>query len=91
MHADATTPAGPLDVVARLVQRSRPSLYLRQVGSHIARFEACSAFTLVSACMLAKSPFVTLYTRGSDGFVTSTAAPIASGWSDQLPGGIRTQ
>jgi len=40
--------------------------------------------------MLAKSPKATLYIRGFDGFVTSTAAPIASGWSDQLPGGIRT-
>ena len=29
--------------------------------------------------------------EGSDGFVTSTAAPIASGWSDQTwPGGTRT-
>jgi hypothetical protein len=26
----------------------------------------------------------------SDGFVTSTAAPIASGWSDQLPGRVCT-
>ena len=25
--------------------------------------------------------------EGSDGFVTSTAAPIATGWSDQLPDG----
>ena len=40
--------------------------------------------------MLAESPYVTLYTRGFDGFVASTAAPIATGWSDQLPGGIRT-
>ena len=29
--------------------------------------------------------------EGSDGFVTSTAAPIASGWSDQTwPGGTCT-
>ena len=32
--------------------------------------------------MLAKSPKATLYTGGSDGFVSSTAAPIASGWSE---------
>src|SRR5215469_4700154 len=36
----------------------------------------------VTACMLAKSPNATLYTGGSDGFVSSTAAPIASGWSE---------
>ncbi|HUY91096.1 MAG TPA: hypothetical protein VMV10_20325, partial [Pirellulales bacterium] len=28
---------------------------------------------------------------GFDGFVTSTAAPITSGWSDQLPGGPFTR
>jgi len=28
----------------------------------------------------------TLYTGGSDGFVTSTAAPIATGWCEQFPG-----
>ncbi len=40
--------------------------------------------------MLAESPKATLYTRGFDGFVTSTTAPIATGWSVQLPGGNRT-
>src|SRR6476660_7397368 len=30
----------------------------------------------------------TLYTGGSDGFVTSTAAPIATGWSDPVPGRV---
>jgi hypothetical protein len=29
--------------------------------------------------------------EGFDGFVTSAAAPIATGWSDQLPGGSRTR
>ncbi|WP_437222472.1 hypothetical protein SH661x_002795 [Planctomicrobium sp. SH661] len=33
----------------------------------------------------------TLYIEGFDGFVTSTAAPIATGWSDQLPGGNCTR
>jgi hypothetical protein len=36
--------------------------------------------------MLAKSPKATLYTGGSDGFVSSTAAPIATGWSEPVPG-----
>jgi hypothetical protein len=40
--------------------------------------------------MFARSPKATLFTGGFDGFVTSTTAPIATGWSDQLPGGIRT-
>jgi hypothetical protein len=54
------------------------------------RRDPCSAFTRVSACMFAKSPKATPYTGGSDGFVSSTTAPVATGWSDQLPGGIRT-
>src|SRR6266536_314401 len=33
----------------------------------------------------------TLYTGGSGGFVTSTAAPIATGWSEQFPGGTFTR
>jgi hypothetical protein len=33
---------------------------------------------------------VTLYTEGFSRFVTSTAAPITTGWSESLPGGIRT-
>ncbi len=28
----------------------------------------------------------TLYTGGSDGFVASTAAPIATGWNEPVPG-----
>jgi hypothetical protein len=30
----------------------------------------------------------TLYIGGSGGFVTSTAAPIATGWSDPVPGRV---
>ena len=48
----------------------------------IARFEACSAFTHVTACMFAKSPVATLFTRGFGDFVSSITAPIATGWSD---------
>jgi len=45
------------------VGRRRPSLKTRQVGFRNFLFEACSAFTRVSACMVAKSPQVTRYTR----------------------------
>ncbi len=87
MHADAITPVGPPDGVAHLVRWFLPSPKLGRVGPHIGHFEACSAFTHVPACMLTKSPMATPFTEGFDGFVTSTAAPIATGWSDQLPGG----
>ena len=60
-------------------------IYCR-VGAHIGRFEACSTFTRVTACLLAASPKRHICLEGSDGFVTSTAAPIATGWSDPVAG-----
>src|SRR6266487_4133142 len=56
------------------------------LGSRINSFEACSAFTHVTACPVAKSPTATLCTRGFDGFVTSPVARIATGWSDPVAG-----
>jgi hypothetical protein len=69
-----------------LLHRHRPSPKCRRVGSCIALFEACSAFTHVTACTLAGSPEVTLYTGGFSGFVSSPTAPIATGRSDPVPG-----
>jgi len=71
-----------------LLHRHRPSPHYSWVGSCITFFEACSAFTRVTTCRLAESPYATLYTEGSDGFVASTAAPIATGWSDPVPGRV---
>src|ERR1700679_3009931 len=60
----------------------QPSPKGGQVGLRIVLFEACSAFTRVTACTLALSPyFVTRFTEGFNRFVTSTIAPVASGWS----------
>ena len=70
-----------------LLHRLRPSPHNGQVGSCIISFVACSAFTHVTTYRLAKSPYATLYTGGSDGFVVSTAAPIATGRAIQFPGG----
>src|SRR5271163_3551182 len=60
--------------------------YGRRVGLRIVLFEACSAFTRVTACTLALSPIRDTLTEGFSHFVTSMTAPVASGWSD-LPGG----
>ena len=67
-------------------QRQRPSPLSCRVGVHIGRFEACSTFTHVTACRLAVSPERYIFLEGFDGFVTSTAAPIATGWSDPVAG-----
>src|SRR6267143_5875137 len=62
---------------------SRISLprYGSRVGLCIVLFEACSAFTRVTACTLAPSPIRDALSEGFSYFVTSTAAPVASGWS----------
>src|SRR5260370_14670972 len=89
LHAVATTPAGPMELIrSLLLHRRRPSPDYSWVGSCINSFVACSAFTHVTTCRLAKSPYATLYTGGSGGFVASTAAPIATGWSDPVPGRV---
>src|SRR4051812_49095995 len=49
-------------------------------------FGPCTASTRVAACLLAEPPEVARGLEGFDGFVASTAAPIATGWSDQLSG-----
>ena len=62
-HADTTTPADPLNAVA--VSFNGYGLPQKRDGSASAMrlFEACSVFTRVSACLVAKSPEVTRYTR----------------------------
>src|SRR5260370_13430898 len=55
--------------------------YGSQVGLRIVLFEACSAFTPVTACTLALSPIRDTLPEGFSHFVSSIAAPVASGWS----------
>jgi hypothetical protein len=94
-HAVVLTPEGSLGRIARgtaysnrfpVRQRLRPSPSYGKVGVHIGRFEACSTFTRVTACLLAASPQQHMCLEGSDGFVTSTATPIATRWSDPVAG-----
>jgi hypothetical protein len=68
VHAVANTPAQRLGVPLRSLRPSRVSLprYGSRVGLRIVLFEACSAFTRVTACTLALSPyFVTRYPKAS--------------------------
>src|SRR6195256_5509080 len=57
-----------------------------RVGLRIVLFEACSAFTRVTACTLALSPVRDTHSEGFSYFVTSIAAPVASGWSGRRVG-----
>src|SRR6266700_168937 len=62
----------PGAVAGRIPRSSHPAVSAfpgrgRRVGLHIDLFEACSAFTRVAACTLARSPyFVTRYPKASD-------------------------
>src|SRR5262245_2640259 len=76
------------EIARYLFPRRRPSPGYRWVSTCITSFEACSAFIRVTTCRLAESPYATLYTGGSGGFVASTAAPVATGWSDPVPGRV---
>src|ERR1700756_1742939 len=83
VHAVATTPAQRLGVLLRSASPSRISLPRKgcRVGLRIVLFEDCSAFTRVTACTLALSPIRDTLSEGFSYFVTSIAAPAASGWS----------
>ncbi len=66
-----TTAAFPRCLMGRL-----PRTTFRGLDSvHITLRPACSPHRQAACCL-----------EGFDGFVTSTAAPIATGWSDPLPG-----
>jgi len=52
----------------------------------VLRFGACSAFTHVYSLHARQVAEATLYTRGSDDFVSSVAALIPNGWSEPDPG-----
>jgi len=89
VHAVATTPAQHLAAYfARFTRYSSLPRIGERVGLCIVLFEDCSAFTRVTACTLAKSPYVTLYTGGFSHFVTSMTAPIATGWSKNCRMGL---
>ena len=70
--------------IASLIPPSRISLPRKgcRVGLRIVLFEACSAFTRVTACTLALSPIRDTLIEGFSHFVTSMTAPIASGGSE---------
>ena len=83
VHAVATTPAQRLGILfARFLSRINLLRNGCRIGLCDVLFEACSAFTHVTACTLAGSPKATPYIGGFSYFVTSITAPIASGRSD---------
>src|SRR5713101_4591941 len=76
-------PCAASERIASLISSRRISLPRKgcRVDLRIVLFEACSAFTRVTACILALSPICDTLIEGFSHFVTSMTAPIASGWS----------
>ena len=69
----------------------RPSPVYRRVGFRIMRFEACSAFTRVPACMVAEPPIGGPSLQGASAHVvTSMNRPGRYQPERQLLGGVRT-
>jgi|SRR5580704_4773786 hypothetical protein len=89
-------PGGPIgscrSVLCRQGQRHtrlsrRPSPSVWRVGVHIVCFRGLLGVHSRYGLLARGIAKTILSIEGSDGFVTSTAAPIATGGSDQLPGG----
>ena len=88
-HPAATTPVESLGALfARFPSnRSLPRIVAR-VGFHISPFEACTAFASRCGLHARQVTYVTLCTEGFGRFVSSTTAPIATGWSDSCRVGL---
>jgi len=88
MHAGATTPADSLGAVA--ISPNDDGLPRKPDGSAsaLSLFEACSAFTHVPACMVARSPKVTRYTRVFQRICCLLRRPGCFRPSDRLAGWI---
>ena len=84
---------GRIDRAYSLVflHRRRPSLYVRQVGSCIGRFGACSAFTYVTAGTFAKSPLRPFPSKASAASSPLPLLRLLPGGANQLPGGTCTR
>ena len=94
-HAVVNTPVARWGLIARGTAYS--NRFPGPSGGGLPHLPARSATTLdvsrpaqrslaITACRLAESPKRPVCLEGSDGFVTSTAAPIATGWSDPVAG-----
>ena len=73
-----------------LPHQRRPSLGYRRVGSCIPGFGACSAFTHVTACMIAKSPSRLSTPEASAASLPPLLLRLLPGGAIQFPGGICT-
>src|SRR5580692_4202823 len=89
LPAVAHTPAGPMETDSLVpFHRLRPSPNRRRVGPCITLFEACSAFTHVTACMLTESPMRPSTPKASAASLPPLLLRLLPGGTNQFPGGI---
>src|SRR5271169_2221142 len=89
LHAVANTPAGSMETCSLVPShRLRPSPNRRRVGSCIVGFEACSAFTHVTACLLTESPMRPSTPKASAASLPPPLLRLLPGGTNQFPGGI---
>jgi hypothetical protein len=86
LHAIAFTPAGPMELIRSSISivSGLPCEKVRSAPAIVFSGYAQRSLTLWPA--RSPSRLATLYTEGSDSFVTSAAASIATGWSEPVPG-----
>jgi len=87
MHASAITPVGPLGYIVYLAQKTTtfPEIQEGRLPHH--PFRGLLSVHSRSGLHARQTTKMVLYTEGFDSVVTSAAAPVATGWNDQLPGG----
>jgi len=89
LHAVATTPAGPMELIrSLLLHRLRPSPDYSWVSSCIISFVACSAFTHVTTYRLAKSPMRPSTPEAPAALLPPPPLRLLPGGAIQFPGGF---
>ena len=88
LHAVANTPAGPTGSFARTLPSTAafPRFSAGQLLHH--PFRGLHSVHFRYGLQTRQVAKATLYTRGFSSFVTSTTAPIATGWSEPVPGWV---
>jgi len=86
VHAIAITPAGPMELVRSSISivSGLPCVTVRSAPAIV--FSGPAQRSLMLRPARSRSRQATLYTEGSDSFVASAAASIATGWSEPVPG-----
>jgi Putative transposase len=87
-HLDQMQRRSVDDPTSHRLHRLRPSPNRRRVGPCIVIFEACSAFTHVTACMLTESPTRPSTPKASAASLPPPLLRLLPGGTNQFPGGI---